>query len=62
VTIRIMSFFGGPSAARLRAFVARLRSRKGHAAGGSSQAGGDFEEVTFGKERFSVGKIMQSCR
>jgi hypothetical protein len=61
VTIRIMSFLGEPSAARLRAFVVRLLAH-GHAAGGSSQAGGDFEEVTSGKERFSDGKIMQSCR
>jgi hypothetical protein len=56
-----MSFLGEPSAERLRAFVVRLLAH-GHAAGGSSQAGGDFEEVTSGKERFSDGKIMQSCR
>jgi hypothetical protein len=61
VTIRTMSFLGEPSAERLRAFVVRLLAH-GHAAGGSSQAGGDFEEVTSGKERFSDGKIMQSCR
>jgi len=35
---------------------------QGHAAGGCSLAGGDFEEVMSGKERFSCGKIMQSCR
>jgi hypothetical protein len=35
---------------------------QGHAAGGCSLVGGDFEEVTSGKERFSCGKIMQSCR
>jgi hypothetical protein len=56
-----MSFLGEPSAERLRAFVVRLLAH-GHAAGGSSQVGGDFEEVTSGKERFSDGKIMQSCR
>ena len=35
---------------------------QGHAAGSCSLAGGGFEEVTSGKERFSRGKIMQSCR
>jgi hypothetical protein len=36
---------------------------QGHAAGGAVRWPAEtFEEVTSGKERFSSGKIMQSCR